>query len=183
MGPTTRISFRRARSLIHPWIRCRSSKLRPTTTRRTREGSAARRQRQHQVRTDSFHGTAYDFLRNRCAQRSQLFASPTANKPEFTRNQFGASVGGPMLRDRLFAFLNYEGDRERQNQIATTQVFTRCAKSGRLFRAVGSRKPEPTPWAGPSLRGRSSTHFPFAASPTAPRFAMRFQATSFRSAG
>src|SRR5689334_13943916 len=51
--------------------------------------------------TNSFHGTAYDFLRNRVLNARNFFASPTANKPEFTRNQFGASLGGPILHDRL----------------------------------------------------------------------------------
>jgi hypothetical protein len=66
-----------------------------------------------------------------------FFASPTATKPEFTRNQFGASLGGPILHDRLFAFLNYEGDRERQNQIATTQVFTDAQKAGDFSAQLG----------------------------------------------
>ena len=87
--------------------------------------------------TNAFHGTAYDFLRNRVLNARNYFASPTASKPEFTRNQFGASLGGPILRDRLFAFLNYEGDRERQNQIATGQVFTAAQKAGDFSAQLG----------------------------------------------
>src|SRR5438876_54801 len=45
--------------------------------------------------SNAFHGTAYDFLRNRVLNARNFFANPSAARPEFTRNQFGASVGGP----------------------------------------------------------------------------------------
>jgi len=89
--------------------------------------------------TNSFHGTAYEFLRNRALNARNFFASPTATKPQFTRNQFGASLGGPIKRDRLFAFLNYEGNRERQNQVVTGQVFTDAQKSGNFSAQLGSQ--------------------------------------------
>ncbi len=80
--------------------------------------------------TNSFHGTAYDFLRNRKLNARNFFARPLAAKPQFTRNQFGASVGGPIRRDSLFVFFNYEGTRQRQNQVVTRQVFTAAEKAG-----------------------------------------------------
>ncbi len=89
--------------------------------------------------TNSFHGTAYEFLRNREMNARNFFAPPAAAKPQFTRNQFGASLGGPIVRDRLFAFLNYEGNRERQNQIATTQVYTDAQKAGNFASQLGAQ--------------------------------------------
>jgi len=64
--------------------------------------------------TNSFHGSLYEFLRNRKLNARNFFASPTASKPQFTRNQFGASTGGPIVRNKFFFFANYEGNRNRR---------------------------------------------------------------------
>ena len=88
--------------------------------------------------TNKFHGTAYDFLRNRALNARNFFANPLAAKPEFTRNQFGASLGGPVLPNRIFFFLNYEGNRQRQDQTITTQVFTDAQKAGNFSSQLGA---------------------------------------------
>lgn len=67
--------------------------------------------------TDQFHGTVYEFLRNTdlnaigyvFGQRPSTFVQPT-----FHRNQFGATLGGPMMKDKLFFFVDYEGLRQAQ---------------------------------------------------------------------
>jgi hypothetical protein len=87
--------------------------------------------------SNSVHGTAYEFLRNRELNARNYFALPTAAKPEFTRNQFGASVGGPFIKNKLFFFLNYEGNRQRQDQITTTTVFTDAQKAGNFSSSLG----------------------------------------------
>ena len=56
--------------------------------------------------TNNFHGSAYYFLRNEFFAEQSPFV--TGNKPKIRNNQFGASLGGPILRDKLFFFLNYE---------------------------------------------------------------------------
>lgn len=89
--------------------------------------------------TNAWHGTAYEFLRNRDLNARNFFARPDAQKPQFTRNQFGASIGGPVLREKLFFFLNYEGNRERQNQIASRQVFTDAQKAGDFSSELGAQ--------------------------------------------
>ena len=88
--------------------------------------------------SNSLHGTAYDFLRNRELNARNFFASQTAHKPEFTRNQLGASAGAPIIRNKLFFFLNYEGNRQRQDQIISTQVFTPAQKSGNFASQLGA---------------------------------------------
>ena len=60
--------------------------------------------------TNLFHGSAYEFLRN-SALDARFFYDP-AQIPEFRRNQFGGSVGGPVKRDKAFFFANYEGLRQ-----------------------------------------------------------------------
>ncbi len=71
--------------------------------------------------SNSFHATAYEFLRNTDLNAAGYFkplvVSNTGTtipfqKPTFNRNQFGADFGGPILKNRLFYFLDYEGFRQ-----------------------------------------------------------------------
>lgn len=64
--------------------------------------------------TNQFHGTAYEFLRNDALDARNTFA-PT--KPPFRYNQFGASVSGPVIKDRTFFFGNWEEFRYRRSQV------------------------------------------------------------------
>jgi outer membrane receptor protein involved in Fe transport len=71
--------------------------------------------------TNEFHGTLYEFLRNTDLNAAGFF-KPTLvgttgtdvpfQKPAFNRNQFGMNFGGPILKNRLFFFLDYEGFRQ-----------------------------------------------------------------------
>ncbi len=62
--------------------------------------------------TNRFHGDVYDFLRNTALNASGYFLAPGNKKLQFIRNQFGGNVGGPLLHDRAFFFLDYEGFRQ-----------------------------------------------------------------------
>ena len=71
--------------------------------------------------TNAFHGVAYDFLRNTDLNAAGFFKpllvssagiSVPFKKPAFNRNQFGMNFGGPIMRDKLFFFLDYEGFRQ-----------------------------------------------------------------------
>ena len=88
--------------------------------------------------TNELHGTAYDFLRNRELNARNYFTSPTASKPQFTRNQFGASAGGPIAPNKLFFFANYEGNRARQDAVLARQVFTDAQKAGNFAPQLGN---------------------------------------------
>ncbi len=57
--------------------------------------------------TNAFHGSAYEFFRNSDLDARSFFDGPSV--PPFRRNQFGASLGGPIKKDKVFFFVNYEG--------------------------------------------------------------------------
>jgi hypothetical protein len=83
--------------------------------------------------TNQFHGSVYEFLRN-----SALDARPYFNRvndspnPPFKRNVFGASVGAPIIKDRLFIFADYEGLRQSKGITTNSTVFSDNARLGIL---------------------------------------------------
>ncbi|HXA08164.1 MAG TPA: carboxypeptidase-like regulatory domain-containing protein [Bryobacteraceae bacterium] len=73
--------------------------------------------------TNALHGTAYEFLRNSTLDAKNFFDSPTNPIPPFKQNQFGFSVGAPVLipklfngKNRTFFFFDYQGTRIRTGQ-------------------------------------------------------------------
>ncbi len=71
--------------------------------------------------TNSFHGAAYEFLRNN-ALDARPFNLPVATLPEYRRNQFGGTAGGPIKRSKAFWFFSYEALRLRQAGAGLTTV-------------------------------------------------------------
>ncbi len=61
--------------------------------------------------TNQFHGTAYEFLRNTSLNATGFFKPLRNQKPTLIQNQFGFTVGGPIIKDKTFFFLDYEGFR------------------------------------------------------------------------
>ena len=76
--------------------------------------------------TNQLHGTAFEFLRNSSLDARNYFDTPadsgTKRLPEFRRNNFGASAGGPIRRDKTFVFGVYEGLRQKQGVTALEEV-------------------------------------------------------------
>ena len=64
--------------------------------------------------SNEFHGTAYEFLRNTKLNAGGFEFSQPFFKPPLQRNQFGASIGGPVIKNKLFFFGDYEGFRQLQ---------------------------------------------------------------------
>ena len=62
--------------------------------------------------TNALHGSAYDYLRNSALDARNFF--DLAQTPEYRRNQFGGSLGGPVKKNKVFFFVNYEGLRSSQ---------------------------------------------------------------------
>jgi hypothetical protein len=84
--------------------------------------------------TNAFHGTAYEFLRNSALDAKNYF--DPARKPPFKRNQFGASGGIPLIKDRTFIFGDYEGDRQSTGVSTPISVPTNEAWNGLIDGAV-----------------------------------------------
>ena len=80
--------------------------------------------------TNRFRGSAYEFLRNQALDARNFFAPITQPKPHYVLNQFGGTLGGPVVRDKTFIFASYEGYRERQGQTLTSTVPTIAMRNG-----------------------------------------------------
>ncbi|MCH8268585.1 MAG: TonB-dependent receptor, partial [Acidobacteria bacterium] len=75
--------------------------------------------------TNSLHGSLFEFIRNDNVDAANFFTNAFGeDKPEFKRNQFGGSLGGPIVSDRTFFFGSYEGLRERLNTTDTARVLS-----------------------------------------------------------
>lgn len=68
--------------------------------------------------TNSWHGNAFDFLRNTDFNAEDYFSKLS---PTLRRNQFGGSIGGPIIKDKLFIFGNYQGTRSSQTVYNSSQ--------------------------------------------------------------
>ena len=80
--------------------------------------------------TNQLHGSVYEFIRNKEFDSSDYLDA--ANKPPFVRNQFGASAGGPIIKDKLFVFADYEGIRQRKGVPVTAKTLSPNAALGIL---------------------------------------------------
>jgi hypothetical protein len=80
--------------------------------------------------TNQFHGNAYEFIRNSALDARNFFDGPKI--PPFKRNQFGASIGGPIQKDRTFIFGDYEGIRQALGLTQIDNVPSPAARKGIL---------------------------------------------------
>lgn len=98
--------------------------------------------------TNAFHGTGFEFLRNDAFNANTFFdkaqedGSSLIPRPVLKRNQFGGTIGGPIVKDKLFFFVAYQGQRltakvnpSAYGDNATTQVFTTQELAGNFSNA------------------------------------------------
>jgi len=83
--------------------------------------------------TNQIHGSVYEFLRNSALDAANFFDNAGGiRKPSFKRNQFGASAGGPIRKDKIFIFGDYEGIRQSEGIANLVNVPSDAARSGLL---------------------------------------------------
>ncbi len=87
--------------------------------------------------SNAIRGSLYEFLRNEKLDASNFFSNALGTaKPIRKRNQFGAAVGGPLVKNRTFWFADYEGLREREGVPRVSQLPTAAEKAGLFSAAV-----------------------------------------------
>jgi len=79
---------------------------------------------------NAWHGTAFEYLRNEKFDAKNFFALPTAPKAPLDRHQFGASLSGPIIRNKTFFFVDYAGQKEERGQVFVNTVPTAATRRG-----------------------------------------------------
>src|SRR6202162_3076731 len=102
--------------------------------------------------TNTWHGEGYEYLRNKVLNANEFFNKNSeldtgiANKPvPFTQNQFGAAIGGAILKNKTFVFFSYEGFRLRSGTPFNTTVPTVAERTGNFadLCLTGFNAPDP----------------------------------------
>jgi hypothetical protein len=98
--------------------------------------------------TNQIHGTVFGYFRDQVFDANPLYFSPGMAAPAFQRKQFGVAAGGPILRDKLFLFGDYQALRQKQPQDAGYQtVPTALMRQGNFSELLGTQMttlPDPT---------------------------------------
>jgi hypothetical protein len=94
--------------------------------------------------TNSLHGTVYEFLRNSALDARNFFDQGAI--PEFERNSFGGNLGGPLKKDKVFLFANFEGFRQHLGLSDVTLVPDNAARA----QAVPAVQPLLALWPAPN---------------------------------
>ena len=87
--------------------------------------------------SNEFHGSVWEFFRNEALNSRNYFARPPQQKPEFRRNQYGAAIGGPIIRNRTFFFADYQGVKQAIGTVRTSTVPTLLERQGNFTELYG----------------------------------------------
>jgi carboxypeptidase family protein len=91
--------------------------------------------------SNQFHGNVFEFFRNRVLNSTPFFNNSTATfnglrNPKFNVNEFGGTLGGPVIKEKTFFFFSYEGFRRRQGVAQSATVFSDAERA--LINQVGT---------------------------------------------
>ena len=88
--------------------------------------------------TNTFHGDAWEFYRDTFMNSRNFFSAKTV--PPFHQNQFGGDLGGPIFKNKLFAFFSYQGTRSFNGTARDTKVFTDAERTGNWSADIAATK-------------------------------------------
>jgi len=91
--------------------------------------------------SNTFHGSLVEFNRNRALAAYNYFAARGSRKPTFNRNEFGGTIGGPIIKNKTFFFGNYEGYLQRQASYDNATVPTAAMRTGDFTALLALPKP------------------------------------------
>jgi hypothetical protein len=91
--------------------------------------------------TNAFHGTGFEFLRHEALNARNFFSPAGSAKPRFRRHQSGGVLGGPLRRDRVFFFLDYQGQRQGIDRTVISTVPSALQRQGIFSEPLGGRVP------------------------------------------
>jgi hypothetical protein len=115
--------------------------------------------------TNQIHGSAYEFLRNSKLDAKNYFDDPTQAIPPFRRNQFGGTIGGPIQKDKTFAFVDFEAIRQSKGITTVATVPSAAARGGTLCSSPENNQCTPTQV---TVAPQAQAYFTFYHLPSAP---------------
>src|ERR1700691_2923691 len=125
--------------------------------------------------SNSIHGSAAEYFRNDALDARNFFNPSSQPKAPFHNNQYGASLGGPLVKDKTFFFFDYEGQQEPVGVVTLATVPTGTGPGGALSPADATN-PVITallarnPWPAPNLAPGATLFSPGSASVVSPSF-------------
>ena len=81
---------------------------------------------------NEFHGELFEFLRNDALDARNFFDFDSDHPPPFKRNQFGGNLGGPIIKNKTFFFVSYEGLRQSQGLDLNSVVLSDAERASAL---------------------------------------------------
>src|ERR1700681_2402004 len=90
---------------------------------------------------NAFHGDGFEFLRNDALNGRNYFASTNPVKPDYRRNQFGGTFGGPLVQGQTFFFVDYQGQRQSIGRTIPSVVPTLLQRQGIFTEPIGGKVP------------------------------------------
>ena len=115
--------------------------------------------------TNAFHGDLFEFFRNTVFNANNYFVKANEQpRPTLLQNQFGASIGGPIKKDKIFFFFNYQGTRQKNGYSGITSVNLPQIPTDRSLASLGTFGSSlgKTSYTGPTIAANGSNISPVA---------------------
>ena len=112
--------------------------------------------------TNSYHGSVFELLRNNDFDARNFFNAKGTPQPEYHQNQFGGSMGGPIIHNKVFFFADYEGFRKLQGTTTSVNTVPTVAERGGNFSGIPQTIYDPASLVAAPGTASGYTRQPFA---------------------